>query len=208
MMPDSKVAVGTRRGEIWMIENALLSDPKEAKFTRFAHGLHEVLGLAQKDGWLYVVHRPEVTKIKDTNGDGKADVFETGHRRLGSQRRLPRVRLRLSLRQGRQHLDRPVPHRFVQLEQQVPRLGRQGDPGRQVRADDQRRPLPRRRRLQRGRRRLLHRQPGALERRLRPQGDHGRRLHRPSRQLQVVQGARGPVPRQGPERPPRAAAGR
>ena len=77
MMPDGKVAVGTRRGEIWLIENAFDEDPEKAKFTRFAHGLHEILGLAQKDGWLYVTHRPEVTRIKDTNGDGKADVFET-----------------------------------------------------------------------------------------------------------------------------------
>jgi hypothetical protein len=76
IMPDGRVAVGTRRGEIWMIENAYAKDPKEAKFRRFAHGLHEILGLAQKDGWLYVVHRPDVTRIKDTNGDGKADLFE------------------------------------------------------------------------------------------------------------------------------------
>ena len=77
MMPDGKVAVGTRRGEIWMVENALADDPKQARFSRFAHGLHEILGLAQKDGWLYVVHRPDVTRIRDRNGDGKADVFET-----------------------------------------------------------------------------------------------------------------------------------
>jgi glucose/arabinose dehydrogenase len=77
IMPDGKVAVGTRRGEIWMIDNAYADDPAEAKFSRFAHGLHEILGLAQKDGWLYVVQRPEVSRIKDTDGDGKADVFET-----------------------------------------------------------------------------------------------------------------------------------
>ena len=77
MMPDGKVAFGTRRGEIWMVENAFDPDVSKAKFTRFAHGLHEILGLAQKDGWLYAVHRPEVTRMKDTNGDGKADLFET-----------------------------------------------------------------------------------------------------------------------------------
>ncbi len=77
VMPDGRIAVGTRRGEIWMIDNAYAGDPKDAKWTRFAHGLHEVLGLAQKDGWLYVTHRPEVTRIKDTDGDGKADLFET-----------------------------------------------------------------------------------------------------------------------------------
>ncbi len=76
IMPDGKVAVGTRRGEIWMIDNAYASDPTQAKFTRFAHGMHEILGLAQKDGWLYVTQRPDISRIKDTNGDGKADVFE------------------------------------------------------------------------------------------------------------------------------------
>jgi glucose/arabinose dehydrogenase len=76
VMPDGKVAVGTRRGEIWLIDNAYDSDPKKAKFSRFAHGLHEVLGLAARDGWLYVTHRPDVSRIKDTNGDGKADLFE------------------------------------------------------------------------------------------------------------------------------------
>src|SRR5947209_5742762 len=76
IMPDGKVAVGTRRGEIWMIDNAYDPDPKKVKFTRFAHGLHEILGLAQRDGWLYVTHRPDVTRVKDSDGDGKADVFE------------------------------------------------------------------------------------------------------------------------------------
>src|SRR5262245_61814237 len=45
-LPDGKLAVGTRRGEIWLVDNALSADPKQAKFTRFAHGLHEILGLA------------------------------------------------------------------------------------------------------------------------------------------------------------------
>src|SRR3989440_3107756 len=76
VLPDGKVAVGTRRGEVWLIENAYADDPEKVKFRRFAHGLHEVLGLAYKDGWLYVTQRPDVTRIKDSNGDGKADVFE------------------------------------------------------------------------------------------------------------------------------------
>jgi glucose/arabinose dehydrogenase len=76
ILPDGRVAVGTRRGEIWLIDHAYDDDPKKAQFTRFAHGLHEVLGLAYKDGWLYVTQRPDVTRIRDTNGDGKADLFE------------------------------------------------------------------------------------------------------------------------------------
>jgi glucose/arabinose dehydrogenase len=76
ILPDGKVAVGTRRGEVWLIHKAYANDPKEVKFTRFAHGLHEVLGLAAKDSWLYVTQRPDVTRIKDTKGSGKADLFE------------------------------------------------------------------------------------------------------------------------------------
>ncbi len=77
VLPDGKIAVGTRRGEIWLIDNAYAPDPKDAKFSRFAHGLHEVLGLAYKDGWLYVTQRCDLSRIKDSDGDGKADVFET-----------------------------------------------------------------------------------------------------------------------------------
>ena len=36
-----------------------------------------MLGLAYRDGWLYVTQRGEVTRIKDSDGDGQADVFET-----------------------------------------------------------------------------------------------------------------------------------
>ncbi len=77
MLPGNKIAVGTRRGEIWIIENGLTDNPKDAKFTRFAHGLHEILGLAyKKDGWLYVTQRPDISRIKDTNGKGVANLFE------------------------------------------------------------------------------------------------------------------------------------
>ena len=76
-LPDGKLAVGTRRGEIYLIDKPLTENPDDINYTRFATGLHEILGLAWRDGWFYCVHRPEVTRIKDANGDGKADVFET-----------------------------------------------------------------------------------------------------------------------------------
>lgn len=78
MLPDGRLAFGTRRGEIWMVHNPLGKDPAtEAKFTRYAQGLHEILGLGYRDGWLYVTQRPEVTRIKDSKGKGLADTFET-----------------------------------------------------------------------------------------------------------------------------------
>ena len=73
-LPEGRLAVASRRGEIWIITDPTGEKPQ---WQRFAHGLHEVLGLAWKDGWLYVTQRPEVSRIRDTNGDGEADDFET-----------------------------------------------------------------------------------------------------------------------------------
>ena len=77
LLPDEKVAVCTRRGQIWVIENAFSTSDQPAKWTLFAEYLHEPLGLAWNDGWLYVVQRPEVTRLRDEDGDGRADLFET-----------------------------------------------------------------------------------------------------------------------------------
>jgi len=73
-LPNGILAVTTRRGDIFMVENPTGQHPF---FRKFASGLHEVLGAAWKDGALYVVQRGELTKLVDTNMDGKADVFET-----------------------------------------------------------------------------------------------------------------------------------
>ena len=77
MMPDGKLAVATRRGDIYAVANAFNADPKNATYTLWASGLHEVLGLAWRDGWLYAVQRGEVSRLKDTDNDGRADLFET-----------------------------------------------------------------------------------------------------------------------------------
>ena len=77
VMPDNKLAVSTRRGDVYMVENAFEDTGDNAKFTLWAEGLHEVLGLSYADGWLYATQRPEVTRIEDLDGDGRADLFET-----------------------------------------------------------------------------------------------------------------------------------
>ncbi len=76
-LPEGKVAVCTRRGQVWTLDNAFTYPKEPAKWTLFAEYLHEPLGLAWKDGWLYAVQRPEVTRMKDEDGDGRADIFET-----------------------------------------------------------------------------------------------------------------------------------
>ena len=76
MLPDGKMAVCSRRGEVWMINDPFSPTVSASQFTRFAHGLHEPLTLAFRDGWLYATQRCDVSKMRDTNGDGKADEFE------------------------------------------------------------------------------------------------------------------------------------
>ncbi len=69
-----KLGVSTRRGEVWLIDSPYGKNPI---YKRFAHGLHESLGLAFKNGDFYLSQRGELTKLQDTNGDGKADVYKT-----------------------------------------------------------------------------------------------------------------------------------
>src|SRR5688572_27331717 len=78
-LPDGRIAVATRRGDVWVIENAALLNGTNPQYTLFATGLHEPLGLLYKDNALYAAQRGELTKLVDVNGDGKADVYETIH---------------------------------------------------------------------------------------------------------------------------------
>jgi cytochrome c551/c552 len=76
-LPDGRIAVCTRRGDVWLIENPNMQGGSQPVFRLFASGLHEALGLAYKDGSLYTAQRGELTRLADTNGDDKADVYET-----------------------------------------------------------------------------------------------------------------------------------
>jgi cytochrome c551/c552 len=75
-MPDGRIAVSTRRGEIWIIENPYQTTNHQVHYKRFASGMHEVLGLAYRDGAFYCSQRGELTKITDTDRDGVADLYE------------------------------------------------------------------------------------------------------------------------------------
>jgi cytochrome c551/c552 len=73
-LPNGILAVTTRRGDVFMVENPSSQKPY---FRKFAAGLHEALGAVYKEGALYVAQRGELTKLVDTDMDGKADVLET-----------------------------------------------------------------------------------------------------------------------------------
>jgi azurin len=76
VLPDGRLGVSTRRGEIWVIENPYMTNGTMPYYTRFASGMHEVLGLAYKDGSFYCTQRGELTKLTDTDNDGQADKYE------------------------------------------------------------------------------------------------------------------------------------
>ena len=72
-LPNGNIAICTRRGEVWIVSNTENIKPT---FKRFAHGLHEPLGISYKEGALYVAQRGELTKLVDRSGDGVADLYE------------------------------------------------------------------------------------------------------------------------------------
>jgi azurin len=62
---------------VWLIENPSSSNGGQPHYTRFAQGMHEALGLAYRDGALYATQRSELTRLRDLDGDGRADRYET-----------------------------------------------------------------------------------------------------------------------------------
>lgn len=70
-MPSGDLLICTREGEVWKY--------RAGQWSLFASGLHEPLGLYvdPKTSEIWVMQRPEMTKLVDTDGDGKADLYET-----------------------------------------------------------------------------------------------------------------------------------
>jgi glucose/arabinose dehydrogenase len=77
LMPDKRIAVTSRRGDLWICTGAYGDDLSKVTWQKFAEGLHEPLGMFWKDGWLYLTQRPEVTRLRDSNHDGVADTVES-----------------------------------------------------------------------------------------------------------------------------------
>ena len=75
-LPDNRIAVGTRRGDIYLVSQVDEEKPTPG-FELFATGLDEIFGLAYRDGAFYVTQSCELTRVTDRNGDGRADKFET-----------------------------------------------------------------------------------------------------------------------------------
>jgi hypothetical protein len=76
--PDGRLLACTRRGDIYLIHNPTAANPAEVRMSKFASGLHEALGMhVESNNVVYVVQRPELTRIVDRDGDGVADEYIT-----------------------------------------------------------------------------------------------------------------------------------
>ncbi|WP_233216392.1 hypothetical protein [Blastopirellula marina] len=76
VLPDGQIAVGTRRGDIYLIRGIDAAKPNPT-FHRFATGLDEIFGLLWDGDGFRVTQSCELTRVSDTNNDGTADRFET-----------------------------------------------------------------------------------------------------------------------------------
>ncbi|HEX6883925.1 MAG TPA: family 16 glycoside hydrolase [Planctomycetota bacterium] len=83
-LPDGRLVLSTRRGQVWMVENPLAKDPKDARFSLFAEGLWEGLGLAVvpsgvpgHDADIVVMQRQELSRLYDDDHDGRCDRIDT-----------------------------------------------------------------------------------------------------------------------------------
>jgi glucose/arabinose dehydrogenase len=75
-LPDGRLAVAIRKGEVWLVDNPT-GDGDAVAFSRFASALTEPLGLTWHEGGLYLAQRSEVTRLEDRDADGVADVYAT-----------------------------------------------------------------------------------------------------------------------------------
>ncbi len=83
VMPDKKqLAIATRRGDIFLVDGIFKKHP-EPVFQKYASGLDEIFGMAYRNGAFHITQQTEVTRITDTNNDGRADQFDTLSDRWG-----------------------------------------------------------------------------------------------------------------------------
>ena len=72
---DGRLALVTFDGDVWMAEG-LRPGSGQVKWTRFASGLHEPLGLRLRNEEIFVFDRNGLWRLHDRDGNGEADYHE------------------------------------------------------------------------------------------------------------------------------------
>lgn len=74
-LKNGTAAAVTFDGDVWMI-SGLSENLQKITWRRFASGLHEPLGITVRNDELFVFDRNGVWRLRDTDGNGEADVHE------------------------------------------------------------------------------------------------------------------------------------
>lgn len=72
---DGRAAITTWNGDVWVV-SGIDDSLAHLEWKRFATGLFDPLGLRIVDDTVFVHGRDGITKLRDSNGDGEADVYE------------------------------------------------------------------------------------------------------------------------------------
>ena len=74
-LPDGRAVVCTLTGDVWLIEG-VDDDLDQLRWTRYAAGLNQPLGLLVQDGKILVAGRDQITRLHDLNNNDEADYYE------------------------------------------------------------------------------------------------------------------------------------
>lgn len=78
LLEDGRLVFAFNRGEVYFY------DPEAEEWSRFAEGLHNPLGVyAESPEKIYVTQYPEITVLRDTDKDGRADHYQTLNDQFG-----------------------------------------------------------------------------------------------------------------------------
>ena len=72
---DGTAAVVTIDGDVWLVRG-LHESAGKARWRRFASGLHEPMSLVIRDEEIFAFDRNGIWRLRDTDGDGEADIHE------------------------------------------------------------------------------------------------------------------------------------
>lgn len=74
-LPDGRAVLSSLSGEVWLVDG-LEPGNDTLRWTRFATGLFQPMGIKVVDDQVYVTGRDQITRLHDRNNDGEADFYE------------------------------------------------------------------------------------------------------------------------------------